>query len=733
MSVLRRPHKDWPATGLVLVGSYILGLTCWFFWIPVSARTQDLTGAWLAAVASSGAFLAAMLATATGKVPHDRSWLLLSGALAAIAGAAIASAVIAIQQGNLSPTPRLIDAILLVAPLLGTSAALISSGPGARSGDRLSHGIDLLLASVAVTVGLLFLPRLAISAGLSNRTLDWLLAAAGVATTLTATLGYAALALRPDRLRRHQPGLLAVAWAIMFAAAAASAVARIAPETRALAVALSIYPLASAVFAVTAIEQMRGRHAIRHPNQAVVPSRTPISAPVDLGWFRVALPYVIISAAAALAAGQRLRHEGPVSDVVFALSCLIALLIVCRQILRYSAIARANRRLHEAQRELARQANLDPVTELPNRRALIDRLSEELERARRYKQPLSVCFVDVDRFKQVNDTDGHAAGDLVLREVGRVLRTTARTIDVVGRYGGEEFLVIVPGTWSGDALILAERLRRAVAVQAFEPLAGTRIRVTVSVGVAGFPEQGLDLEALLERADEALYTAKRAGRNQAVLVEVEIDEPSAVGTGRTTFDLLRLADLVEDRAPHLLGHAERTSLLLRQIGFLTTLSPDALDRLALAARLHDVGKIAIPDALLVKREPLTARERALLQTHPIVGSDLVSNIEELRDIALAIRHHHERWDGTGYPDGLAANRIPLAARLIGLAEAFDAMTGSRPPNRPALSIKSAIDELHRGAGTQFDPSLVEKLVEVLATSRDQTISPDHAGRSVMTA
>jgi diguanylate cyclase (GGDEF)-like protein len=181
------------------------------------------------------------------------------------------------------------------------------------------------------------------------------------------------------------------------------------------------------------------------------------------------------------------------------------------------------------QSELLRRANIDVLTDLPNRAALEQRLAEEFERARRYRQALTVCYIDLDHFKAINDTHGHSKGDEVLREVAAALRLTARSIDFIARTGGEEFVVLAPGTWSVDGITLAERLRSAVA--AWTGAAAPRLpTVTLSVGVAGFPEHASSPDELLSRADGALYEAKRAGRNRVAIAAAS--ETAATDSGR---------------------------------------------------------------------------------------------------------------------------------------------------------------------------------------------------------
>jgi diguanylate cyclase (GGDEF)-like protein len=216
---------------------------------------------------------------------------------------------------------------------------------------------------------------------------------------------------------------------------------------------------------------------------------------------------------------QLVNPKGWQSAIIAGIALLVAMRVLVDQVVTQTRNRRAAKRLEQARLELATQASVDPVTGLPNRRALDDRLAEEVERALRYKQPLSLCFIDLDHFKNVNDEHGHAAGDAALAQVGAILRRTARGIDFVGRFGGEEFVVLVPGTWSEDAATLGERLRRAVAESTFD-LGGNRsVRLTISVGIAGLPEHASDGHALNGYADKALYAAKRAGRNQVVLFD----------------------------------------------------------------------------------------------------------------------------------------------------------------------------------------------------------------------
>jgi diguanylate cyclase (GGDEF)-like protein/putative nucleotidyltransferase with HDIG domain len=363
--------------------------------------------------------------------------------------------------------------------------------------------------------------------------------------------------------------------------------------------------------------------------------------------------------------------------------------------------------LRERQVELEQQAMTDSMTELPNHRALLSRLSEEVERAKRFKQPLSLCFIDVDAFKQINDSLGHQMGDEVLREIGSILRANARQIDIVARYGGEEFVILLPGTWTDDAFLFAERLREAIAITVIRPHENVDIRLSVSIGVAGLPEHASDRESLLKLADDAVYVAKRSGRNQVHLFDPNL--PLGSGAAFSVEVATRLVQVVELRQTMSVGHSDQVARLSSEMATRLGLDANEVDRIRLAALLHDVGKISVPDSILAKNGPLSVRETEIMRGHAAIGARLLEGNAALVPLASAVRHHHERWDGTGYPYRLAGENIPLAARIVALAEAYSAMTNDAPW-RSALTDREAIVELMAMAGRQFDPKLVELFV-----------------------
>ncbi len=385
---------------------------------------------------------------------------------------------------------------------------------------------------------------------------------------------------------------------------------------------------------------------------------------------------------------------------------------------------RAEEQQRVYQERIVALATTDPITALPNHRHLMDRLEQELERAQRYGRSCSVLFVDLDHFKALNDGYGHAVGDAVLREFAELVRTQLRGMDTVGRWGGEEFVVILPEMQVEDALHVAETVRSTVAAHTFR--VGGGLHLTCSIGLASYPAHAQEREGLLSAADRAMYAAKHFGRNQvhaandpAVLALFAVSPPEG---GREEAALVGVVEalvaLVEAR-DHLTGHhSHQVAALALQLALaLNWLSLEA-QMLALAGQLHDVGKVAIPETILQKPAALTAEEWDVMRTHPAVGADVVSRIPALRPLAPVIRAHHERWDGQGYPDQLTGEAIPLGARILAVADAYQTMIVDRP-YQPARPPAGALAELRRCAGSQFDPQVVDVLLRLLPQREEE--------------
>ncbi|HEY6541388.1 MAG TPA: diguanylate cyclase, partial [Ktedonobacteraceae bacterium] len=390
----------------------------------------------------------------------------------------------------------------------------------------------------------------------------------------------------------------------------------------------------------------------------------------------------------------------------------------------YLQIEEKNARLAESNTLLQALSTTDPLTELPNHRALLSTLKQELERAQRYERPCSLLFLDLDHFKALNDGYGHAAGDTVLRAFAGILRSTIRNMDTAGRWGGEEFVVILPEANAEEALDIAERIRKAVSFFTFEISGG--LHLTCSVGVACYREHGSDQDALLTAADQAMYGAKRLGRNQVRMISdpaitaLLTTETAEGGREETALHgtVEALVTLVEKRDWSLGHHSQQVANLVRQLALAIGMSLEEAQIVALAGRLHDIGKVGIPDAVLQKAGPLTEEEWEQMRRHSIVGAEVISCVPSLRPLAPVIRAHHERWDGQGYPDHLQSEQIPLAARLIAVVDSYTVMITDRPyqlARPPAV----ALEELQRCAGSQFDPQVVEAFIGLLQGIQDQ--------------
>ena len=374
-------------------------------------------------------------------------------------------------------------------------------------------------------------------------------------------------------------------------------------------------------------------------------------------------------------------------------------------------------------------ATTDRLTHVANRPMLLATLYEEVERAARYGRPLTVAFIDLDHFKPINDSYGHEVGDSVLEDIAGVLRENIRASDLVGRYGGEEFVILFPETTVDEATAVAEKLRMLVSKRRFDVGEEEDLSVTVSIGLAGGHGQPLRVDDLLRDADAAMYAAKSLGRNQTY-VFAEVDDDSAriprapiSAAGRAA------AAEVANRGRHA-AEAALASVIMplphyrgRPSSLIATIAvevarklelPDAeVERIRVAALLHDIGKVGVPDEILEKPGPLSPDEWQSVVQHPRIGQEILNRVAAVKDAAAIILHHHERYSGHGYPHGLRGSDIPLGARVVAIADAYDAMLSDRP-YRKAIGHEAAVLELRDKAGTQFDPELVELFCSLFA-------------------
>lgn len=362
---------------------------------------------------------------------------------------------------------------------------------------------------------------------------------------------------------------------------------------------------------------------------------------------------------------------------------------------------------------LSEAALTDTLTGLKNRLALDRELQAEVERALRSGEPLSVVIGDLDYFKSVNDRLGHQAGDEALVRAARVLLRYRRAADSIARTGGEEFTILLPGATGHEAYLVSERMRAAVERE----FRGDPAVLTFSFGVATYPDHGRSADAVLEAADQALYAAKALGRNRCVIFNPEISAIFAPEAGRGA-DQVQLATLVSlaealdlrdtGTADHSWTVGRYCGLIAAELGF----PPERVKRIEVAGILHDIGKIGLPDAILQKPGPLGKAELAEIRTHPEIGAQVLNSrgLEDVREWVLA---HHERPDGKGYPCGLTDSEIPVEAKILAVADAYEAMTADRVYH-PGIEERAARAELLRCAGDQFDSRVVAAFLTVLS-------------------
>jgi diguanylate cyclase (GGDEF)-like protein/putative nucleotidyltransferase with HDIG domain len=359
-----------------------------------------------------------------------------------------------------------------------------------------------------------------------------------------------------------------------------------------------------------------------------------------------------------------------------------------------------------------RRVNLDPVTDLLNHRTLHQQLDTMFDKARARGHELAALMMDLDNFQLFNATYGHKEGDEVLRRVGAIVRQTCSSNGIVGRYGGDEFVAVLPDAGMAEAVDLARRINAALSESGFRFGEDDRsIPLTLCSGVAVYPADCDTYEELLAAACRNLATARREGKEVACTTEVQ----------RATKDLRKDSDFavldmlvaaVDNKDMYTRKHSEDVAQYAVWTAEELRCEAEAIQRIQVAALLHDVGKIGIPREILAKPARLTAEETALINRHAWLGAMILGAFPGLEDVVEVVRRHHERWDGAGYPDGLAGEDILWQARLLSVADTFSAMTTDRPYRR-ALEVEVALQEIEKSSGTQFDPTVVAAFLRVI--------------------
>lgn len=417
----------------------------------------------------------------------------------------------------------------------------------------------------------------------------------------------------------------------------------------------------------------------------------------------------------------------------------------CKVVANTSANAIKNAQFFE---QIRIQAKTDGLTNLLNHRSFLEKYQEELTRSRLNNKPFSILMIDIDNFKSLNDSYGHQYGDTVLHKIACCLKNNTRGIDIVARYGGDEFICLLPETLHGHGFIVADRIMKKMK----EQLKEDNIIASVSIGLAAWNYHTTDPAMLLQLADQAMHLAKYRGGDQiftfaendtqdggswnkkvcetfqiiktlsrfddgkeivADLTDQLVKMFTVNATSRSPYEIVTsLSSALDARDHYTNGHSERVIEFAKKIAYELQMSGKQIEELEYLCLLHDIGKIGIPDHILNKPGKLTDEEFEIMKRHPEIGEKIVSPIEAMQNLKPLIRHHQEFYSGSGYPDGIIGEAIPLACRILSVVDTFDAMTSDRP-YRKALPKETAIEELRRCSGTQFDPQIVELFIRIL--------------------
>lgn len=372
--------------------------------------------------------------------------------------------------------------------------------------------------------------------------------------------------------------------------------------------------------------------------------------------------------------------------------------------------------------ELRDMVNRDGLTGVYNHRFFHDTLREKIKVAADKEENISLLFIDIDNFKYYNDLNGHQKGDEVLRCIGELLNESARPDDIVARYGGEEFAIILPQSDKEEGLIIGEKVRQKIqdtyiVGQENQPTGN----LTISVGLATYPDNAKDDTELIKSADDALYRAKFFNKNRVEVYASVLDEIKQEITqseDELVTSIKTLISVINAKDKYTYGHSERVVMYSRIIADKLGLAERDKKNLVYGAYMHDIGKINISGAILNKKMPLTTEEWEALKQHPAHGVEIIRTVGSLKDIIPLILYHHEKYNGTGYPEGLSGESIPYLARVLTVIDSFDAMTSNRPYNK-RKTYEEGFAELRKYKGTQFDPHIVEAFIEAIIESKEQ--------------
>lgn len=371
--------------------------------------------------------------------------------------------------------------------------------------------------------------------------------------------------------------------------------------------------------------------------------------------------------------------------------------------------------------------NIDGLTKLYNHRYFYDSLIEKVKIGERDKTPVSMIFIDIDYFKQYNDTFGHQKGDYVLKIIGELIKENRRTEDIAARYGGEEFALLLPNTGENEALNTAEKIRSEIESTYFEgEETQPKGKITVSIGVSVFPDKAKNEIELIKSTDDALYRAKFFDKNRveaykSILDKIKnnIDEKDV----ELVASIKTLISVINAKDRYTYGHVERVVIYSKILADKLKLSEKDKEILTYGAYIHDIGKINISKEVLMKKMKLTNEEWEELKQHPANGVEIIKSVKSLEEVIPLIISHHERYDGNGYPNKQKGEEIPYLARILTVVDSFDAMTSNRPYNT-IKTYEEAVEELIRCSGTQFDPDIAKAFAEVVTKNNGLSFIED---------
>jgi len=396
-----------------------------------------------------------------------------------------------------------------------------------------------------------------------------------------------------------------------------------------------------------------------------------------------------------------------------------------------------NRELMNSNKRLKQLALRDSHTGLFNHRYLEEAIEAEFYRARRYAHPISVLMIDIDYFKSINDVYGHQFGDLALKQIAGFLKKMVRRYDIIIRFGGEEFVIICPGADRATSLILAQRILDTINAASFGNRDHT-VRLKLSIAVASYPEdriaKGIDM---VELSDQILDKVKEYGGNRvyssldlkkdrastsqekkkeridAIVLQEKLEKLNKRANQSLIEAVFAFAKTIEVKDHYTGEHVEKTVHYAVEIANALKLPRYETELIKQAAMLHDLGKIGISEKVLLKNSKLKKEEYDEIKKHPQIGADILRPIQFFHNIIPLILYHHERWDGKGYPRGLKGEEIPIGARIIAIADVYQALISDRPYRKKAYTKEEAIEIIKDGAGTQFDPKIVTIFLSIL--------------------